>query len=99
MILIPPYLQEGDTIGIVCPAGYMSYEKAETCINILQEWGFKVKIGKTLGNQFNYFAGTDEERLTDLQEMIDDGEVKTILCARGGYGLSRIIDDIDFKRF
>ena len=48
---------------------------------------------------FNYFSGADEERLTDLQEMIDDGEVKSILCARGGYGLSRIIDDIDFKRF
>ena len=40
MILIPPYLQEGDTIGIVCPAGYMPYEKAETCINTLQTMGF-----------------------------------------------------------
>jgi muramoyltetrapeptide carboxypeptidase len=99
MILIPPYLQKGDTIGIVCPAGYMPYEKAETCINALQQWGYKVKIGKTLGNQFCYFSGTDAERLTDLQKMIDDEEVKSILCARGGYGLSRIIDDIDFKRF
>src|SRR6476660_8653349 len=99
MILIPPYLRKGDAIGMVCPAGYMSYEKAETCINSLQQWGFKVKIGKTLGNQFNYFSGTDEERLTDLQQMLDDAEVKAILCARGGYGLSRIIDDMDFKRF
>ena len=64
-----------------------------------RQWGFKVKIGKTLGNQFNYFSGTDAERLTDLQQMLDDAEVKAILCARGGYGLSRIIDDIDFKRF
>ena len=99
MILIPPYLQEGDTIGIVCPAGYMPYAKAETCINTLQQWGFKVKVGKTLGNQFNYFSGTDAERLIDLQQMLDDVEVKAILCARGGYGLSRIIDDIDFKQF
>src|SRR5436190_22154533 len=99
MILIPPYLQEGDTIGIVCPAGYMSFEKAEICINTLQQWGFKVKIGKTSGNQFNYFSGTDEERLIDLQRMLNDDEVKAILCARGGYGLSRIIDDIDFTRF
>jgi muramoyltetrapeptide carboxypeptidase len=99
MILIPPYLQKGDTIGIVCPAGYMPYENAETCINALQQWGYKVKIGKTLGNQFSYFSGTDAERLTDLQQMLDDTEVKAILCARGGYGLSRIIDDIDFKRF
>jgi len=99
MILIPPYLQEGDTIGIVCPAGYMPYAKAETCINTLQQWGFKVKVGKTLDNQFNYFSGTDAERLIDLQQMLDDVEVKAILCARGGYGLSRIIDDIDFKQF
>jgi muramoyltetrapeptide carboxypeptidase len=99
MIVIPPYLQKGDTIGIVCPAGYMPYEKAETCINTLQQWGFKVKIGKTLGSQFNYFSGTDAERLIDLQRMLDDAEVKAILCARGGYGLSRIIDDIDFEQF
>jgi muramoyltetrapeptide carboxypeptidase len=99
MTLIPPYLHEGDAIGIVCPAGYMPYEKAETCINTLQQWGFKVKVGKTLGNQFNYFSGTDEERLTDLQQMLYDVEIKAILCARGGYGLSRIIDKIDFTLF
>ena len=99
MATIPPYLKQGDTIGIVCPAGYMPFEKAETCIRTLQEWGFKVKVGKTLGNQHNYFAGTDEERLRDLQMMLDDTDVKAILFGRGGYGLSRIIDDIDFNSF
>lgn len=98
-IIIPPYLQPGDTIGIVCPAGYMPYEKAQTCINTLQQWGFNVKVGKTLGNQFHYFSGTDEERLGDLQMMIDDTSVKAILCGRGGYGVSRIIDRIDFAGF
>lgn len=98
MIKIPPYLSKGDTIGIVCPAGFMPAEKAQTCIDTLKQWGFKVKIGKTLGNQFNYFSGTDEERLYDLQMMLDDAEVKAILCGRGGYGLSRIIDTIDFTR-
>ncbi|MES2373171.1 MAG: LD-carboxypeptidase [Bacteroidota bacterium] len=99
MIKIPPYLTKGDTIGIVCPAGYMPYEKAATCIEILQQWGYKVRIGKTLGNQFHYFSGTDEERLADLQMMLDDKEVKGILCGRGGYGMSRIIDQLDFKAF
>src|SRR6266487_5908952 len=99
MTLIPAYLQEGDTIGIVCPSGYMPYEKAKTCIATLQQWGFKVKVGKTVGNQFHYFSGTDNERLNDLQQMLDDEEVKAILCGRGGYGLSRIIDDISFKQF
>jgi len=99
MIITPPPLEKGDTIGIICPAGYMPYEKAETCVNTFQQWGFEVKVGKTLGNQYNYFSGTDAERLKDLQQMLDDVNVKAILCARGGYGLSRIIDDIDFTQF
>ncbi len=98
-MIIPPYLKKGDTIGIVCPSGYMPLERAQTCIDTLQQWGYKVKIGKTLGNQFNYFSGTDKERLADLQAMLDDKNVHAILCGRGGYGLSRIVDDIDFRHF
>ncbi len=100
MIKTPPYLEKGDTIGIVCPAGYMPVERASECIRVLnEEWGFLTKVGKTLGNEFNYFSGTDEERLNDFQQMLDDDEVKAVLCARGGYGLTRIIDRIDFKKF
>lgn len=99
MAVIPPYLKKGDTIGIVCPAGFMPYEKAAVCIDILQQWGYKVKPGKTLGSQFHYFSGTDEERLNDLQTMMDDASVQAILCGRGGYGVSRIIDQLDFKKF
>jgi muramoyltetrapeptide carboxypeptidase len=99
MAILPPYLSTGDTIGIVCPSGFMPFEKAKTCISVLQQWGFKVKTGPTLGNQFHYFSGTDEERLHDLQLMLDDKEVKAILCGRGGYGLTRIIDKVNFKQF
>ena len=94
----PSYLQSDDTIGIVCPAGYMAVEKIEACVRTLQDWGYQVKVGKTLGNEpVNYFSGTDEERLQDLQQMLDNDEVKAILCARGGYGTSRIIDQLDLK--
>lgn len=100
MIQIPPYLKKGDTIGIVCPAGYMDMEKAMTCINTLKEWGYNIKTGKTLGgNSDNYFSGTDEERLQDLQDMLDDEEIHAVLCGRGGYGTGRIIDRISFKKF
>jgi muramoyltetrapeptide carboxypeptidase len=100
MIKTPPYLQKGDTIGLVCPSGAMPVEKASECIRVLnEEWGFQTRVGKTVGSQFNYFSGTDEERLNDFQQMLDDDEVKAILCARGGYGLTRIIDKIDFKKF
>ncbi len=100
MIKIPPYLKKGDTIGMVCPAGYMPKEKAETCIRVLGEWGYNVKLGSTVGgNSSTYFSGTDDERLTDLQSMLDDDSVQAILCGRGGYGTGRIIDKIDFKKF
>jgi len=100
MIATSNYLQKGDVIGIVCPSGFMPVEKASECIRVLnEEWDFQTKVGKTLGNAFHYFSGTDEERLNDFQQMLDDDEVKAVLCARGGYGLSRIIDQIDFKKF
>ncbi len=100
MIQLPPYLQKGDTIGLVCPAGYMPFEKVKTCVQVLQEWGYNVKVGNTVGGgSMTYFSGTDEERLRDFQQMLDDQEVNAILCARGGYGTGRIIDQIDFKKF
>lgn len=100
MITTPPYLQKGDTIGIVCPAGYMAAEKAQTCIHTLQEWGYRVKVGNTVGGpSTTYFSGTDEERLNDLQQMLDDRSIKAILFGRGGYGTGRIIDRLSFKQF
>ncbi len=99
MITIPPYLKKGDTIGIICPSGFMPAENAATCIQTLQNWGFKIKVGNTLGNQFHYFSGTDKQRIEDLQKMLNDSSIKAILCARGGYGLSRMIDDLDFQKF
>ena len=97
---LPPDLKQGDTIGVVVPAGYMAFEKMAICVSTLEEWGYNVKLGNTTHSQStNYFSGTDAERLQDLQEMLDDRTVKAILCARGGYGMSRIIDQINFKQF
>lgn len=100
MITIPPFLRPGDAIGITCPAGFMTREKATTCIETLETWGYRVRLGCTLGGDSdNYFSGTDEQRLDDLHEMLADRDVDAILCGRGGYGLSRIIDRIDFSGF
>ena len=97
---LPPYLTKGDTIGMVCPAGFMAPEKWQSCVGQLLEWGFQVKLGHTMNaDSTNYFSGTDQERLDDLQEMLDDPNIKAILCGRGGYGVGRIIDDINFKAF
>lgn len=96
---LPPSLKKGDTIGIICPGGFMPLQQIKKSIEFLKSWGYQIKIGKTTGTQNNYFSGTDEERLIDLQTMLDDKNVSAILCARGGYGISRIIDKIKFKKF
>jgi muramoyltetrapeptide carboxypeptidase len=96
--IIPPYLKPGDTIGITCPAGFIMEADIRSALGKITEWGYKARIGKTIGKKDFTFGGTDEERRNDMQEMIDDSSIKAILCARGGYGLVRIIDDIDFKK-
>ena len=96
----PTYLKPGDTIAIVCPAGFLPAAKAKACINTLKKWGFKVTKGKTLGGKSkNYFSGSFEERLADLQNQIDDPSINAILCGRGGYGTTHLLDHIDWKKF
>ncbi|CAN5598060.1 LD-carboxypeptidase [soil metagenome] len=97
--IIPPYLKKGDTIGITCPAGFITAAEIEPAIQKLSEWGFKYKVGDTVGKKDFTYGGTDKERLDDFQQLLDDKNVKAILCARGGYGMVRIIDQVDFKHF
>ena len=92
-------LQQGAVIGITCPSGYVSAERIQYAITVLERWGYKVKVGKTVGSEFHYFSGTDQQRLSDLQAMMDDPAIDAILMGRGGYGMSRIIDDLDFTGF
>lgn len=100
MVKIPPYLQKGDCIGITCPAGYMDAQRAQACIKTLQDWDFEVMVGKTLGSRSkNYFSASDAGRRDELQAMLDDENIKAILFGRGGYGMGRIIDQLDFTGF
>ena len=94
----PPYLSEGDLVAIVSPAGSISLPELQPALLQLQSWGLKTKIGSSIGKKDFTFGGTDEERAADFQQQLDDTEVKAILCARGGYGMVRIIDRIDFSR-
>lgn len=99
-MIYPPSLKKNDLIGLTCPAGYMEAEKAATCISTLQSWGYGVMVGKTLGSKSKtYFSGTDEQRKNELQAMLDDENIKAIVFGRGGYGMGRIIDELDFKKF
>lgn len=98
-LTLPPFLKPGDCIGIVAPARKISAEELNPAIKQLESWGLRVKLGAHIYATDNQFAGTDEERLADMQQMLDDEDVKAILPARGGYGSVRIIDKLDFTRF
>ena len=98
-MIFPPFLKQGSTIGITCPSGYVAQERVAYSIEVLKRWGFGVKPGNTIGTGEFYFSGTDSERLTDLQAMMDDPSIDAILMGRGGYGMSRIIDALDFTKF
>lgn len=95
----PPYLKPGDIVGITSPAGYTTVENMKSALEVIKSWGFNIKIGNSIGKrQFNQ-GGTDEERLEDLQQMLDDKEIKAIMAARGGYGVVRIIDQLNWEKF
>ncbi len=96
---VPPYLKAGDKIGITCPAGYITLAEIEPSLIQMRSWGFEVVIGKTVGLRDFTFGGTDQERLSDLQQMLDDPNISAIMCARGGYGAVRIIDQLNFSNY
>lgn len=96
---LPPFLQAGDSIGIVAPARKVSKEEMGPAIQFLENAQLKVSFGEHLFAADNQFGGTDKERANDFQAMLDNPEIKAILCARGGYGSVRIIDRLDFGTF
>lgn len=95
-LVIPPYLREGDLISIVTPASHIEQDVVLQSVKKLQESGFRVTLGEHVFTRRGPFAGTDDERLQDIQRATDNPEVKAVLCSRGGYGMSRIVDRIDF---
>ncbi len=93
----PNLLAKGDTIGIISTARKISGEEVLPAIEKFKSWGLNVELGKNLFEVCDQFAGTDQQRASDLQQMIDDDNIKAIICARGGYGTVRIIDSVDFS--
>lgn len=98
-MITPPSIKPGSKIRIVSPAGKIDKKYVLPVVKWLEEQGYCVELGKHVFDQHYQFAGTDEQRLGDLQLAMDDPECDVILCSRGGYGTVRIIDKLDFTRF
>ena len=98
-MITPPSLQKGDTIAIISTARKISREELQPAVDEITRRGYKVQFGTNLFKEDHQFSGTDQQRAADLQSCLDDENIKAILCARGGYGTVRIIDQIDFSKF
>ena len=94
--LKPPKLRRGEAVGVIAPAGPVTPSEIQPGIKLLESFGYKVIVSPQLYQKEGYMAGHDETRLKDLISMLEDGDIKVILCARGGYGTLRLLDQIDF---
>jgi muramoyltetrapeptide carboxypeptidase len=97
--IIPPYLQPGDEVAILSPASFPPTENWKQGVEVLESWGLRVRMAPNYLSRHFGLGGTDAERLSDLQQMIDDPSIKAIFPIRGGYGVSRLLDSLDFTGF
>jgi muramoyltetrapeptide carboxypeptidase len=95
--IIPPFLKRGDEVAIVSPSWAIDEDKINPAVIFLENWGLKVRSGNNVLKRSGPFAGTDDERLYDLQKMTDDPAIKAVFCSRGGYGMLRIISRMRFS--
>ncbi len=93
---VPPSLKAGDRVGVVSPARKISAGEMEPALEDLRSWGYEVVLGEAVFASNHQYAGTDAQRLSDLQSMLDDPTIRAILCSRGGYGSLRIIDRLNW---
>lgn len=98
-MILPSYLKKGDVVAIIATARKISEEEIQPAVSFLNDSGFKVLLGSNLFEQCNQFAGTDKQRIDDLQWALNHPEIKAIFFARGGYGSVRVIDAIEFTEF
>lgn len=92
-------LVKGDTVLIITPAKSIDATYIDMAIALLKSWGLEVEVGARALGQYHYFSGTDEERASDLQWALNHTHAKAIICARGGYGTIRIVDEVDYTYF
>ena len=94
---MPPPLQAGDTIAVIAPCSAAAEDKVKDGIEYLKEKGFIVKTADNRSGQSGFLAGSDDYRISSFNEFWADKEVKALFCVRGGYGVQRILTEIDYN--
>jgi muramoyltetrapeptide carboxypeptidase len=97
---LPPPLKPGDLLKVIAPSGALrEMEAFERGVEIWRSRGYQVKVSSTIGDTFGYLAGTDASRRQQLLDAWHDPECRGILCARGGYGGMRILEDWTWRQY
>lgn len=86
-------------IKVISPSGFIDPNLVDKAVAVLESWGCAVSVGAFAKAVYGRFAGTDLQRLSDLQTALDDPHIDMVLCSRGGYGLMRIMDQVNFELF
>ncbi|MEG2228816.1 MAG: LD-carboxypeptidase [Odoribacter sp.] len=94
----PPYLQPGDKVALVSPAGIIESQHISNAIEVLRAWDLQPIVGQYATATYGYFAGTDQQRAHDMQWAMDDEDIRAIFCTRGGYGCMRIVEQLDYSQ-
>lgn len=92
-----PRLQPGDLVRLVSPASYPEQAAIDDCVAVLERWGLRVDMADHVLDRFGYMAGSDADRLRDLNDAFRSPEVRAVVATRGGAGAYRIADQIDFE--
>ncbi|AMM51878.1 hypothetical protein TH61_12790 [Rufibacter sp. DG15C] len=98
-MILPPFLKPHDTVGLISTSSFTHESYIQEVVKILESWKLKPVLGKTIGARHGSMAGSDTLRLKDLQGMLNNDDIKAIFQATGGYGIVRIIDQLDFSHF
>lgn len=99
MFQIPHLLTPGNRVGIISPASHPTSDQWKAGLHVLTDWGLEIVLGENYLAEHFGLGGTDEQRRADLQRMLDDPSIQAIFPLRGGYGVSRLLDGLDFTKF
>ena len=96
----PPELVAGSRVALIAPAGpLLERDDLARAGGLCRALGWEPRLGANAGRHHGYFAGTDDERLGDLNAALADPDVDAVWCIRGGFGVTRYLDRVDFDAF
>ena len=97
--ILPPPLKPGDLLRVIAPSGALrEFEAFERGLEIWRSHGYRVETSPRIDDKWGYLAGTDENRRQQLAAAWQDPECRGILCSRGGFGSTRILEDWNWQQ-